>query len=76
MAIEKGLGRRSRSRIVVDASPLHLRAITLGRRIVDGQVHAVAWQTRQARILLQQVLDKYPKSEAATLAAALLRDLK
>ena len=26
--------------------------------------------------LLQQVLDKYPKSEAATLAAALLRDLK
>jgi TolA-binding protein len=36
----------------------------------------VAGQTRQARTLLQQVLDKYPKSEAATLAAALLRDLK
>lgn len=36
----------------------------------------VAGQTRQARTLFQQVLDKYPKSEAATLAAAMLRDLK
>ncbi len=36
----------------------------------------VAGQTRQARTLLQQVIDKYPKSDSATLAAAMLRDLR
>ena len=36
----------------------------------------VAGQTRAARTLFQQVIDKYPKSDSATLAAAMLRDLK
>ena len=60
--------------LVADKYPLSDRApVAIYKRAVALKV---AGQTRQARLLLQQVLDKYPKSEAATLAAALLRDLK